>query len=110
MNDETLEYLRDFDPRTVGEIPAGTRHCIHVFQTSEVDGGYVPSVVYENVSGHFPLSGNGAHAAPWVWGPTLEDARRFAEEANTMLGLSRRDASDIVVSSLRQHFAQERAH
>lgn len=93
-DDETLEYLRDFDPRTVDEIPAGTPYCLFVDETMEVKGGFTPAVVYENVSGFFPLN--------YVWGPTFADAERAVEQANERLGIDRARYLEIRSSSFRQ--------
>ncbi len=106
-NDSQLEYLRDFDPQTVDEVPTGTRFAIAAFPTEiGPNGGIVPSIVYENISGHFPLRGNGDHARPWEWGD-YDTAVKLAAEYNLKLGLTADEASNIVLSSWRQHHAQQ---
>jgi hypothetical protein len=102
-DDDVLEYLADFDPQTMAEVPAGTPFCVTVLPTEEGPNGvgFIPSVVYENVSGFFPLTGqNGGR--PWVWGPSLGEARASAEEYNTGLGVSPERAQEIVISSFRK--------
>lgn len=82
-------------------------HCVWVFETSETDGGYIPSIVYGGVSGHYPLSGRGEHASPWVWGPTIQQARLTANEYNERLGISPEQAVAILMSTFDAHFARE---
>lgn len=88
------------------EIPPGQRpgwrgrSCVFVDETMMTPHGIVPSVVYENEPGHWPLSGKGAGSAPWYWGD-LATARKIAADYNAKLGLSEDDARDIVLSSMR---------
>lgn len=64
--------------------------------------GYILSAVEENQKGHSPMKGNPAKLqAPWVWGPTLEDAEAIAQRMNEKLGLSERDVAEIIASSMR---------
>lgn len=101
MNDETLEYLRDFDPADVSEVPAGTPYCFYITGTvTTPEGGLVPSIVYENISGHFPLTGKQG-GSPWVWGDDYASASKIAQEANARLGVDADRAMDIVSSSFR---------
>lgn len=67
---------------------------------SEQYGGYVPSIVVEHDSGHYPLIGRGAHSAPWVWGSTLETARAECVRQNQRIGVTPERASQIVTSSM----------
>lgn len=78
------------------------RYCYWINETqTPVEGGFIPSVVIENEAGHTPLAGDPKTCqAPWVWGPTLTDAQRTADQANTELGLTRKQAMDIVTSSM----------
>jgi hypothetical protein len=85
-----------------GGDPVSTpRSCYWINESQEPDPerGYIPSVVTEGEPGHSPLSGNGAHAAPWYWG-NLESARRIAFEENQRLGLTDEDVMAIVLSSM----------
>lgn len=81
------------------EAPA---YCFWLDETHRApDGtGYIPNIVYENQPGYAPLVGNGRHASPWIWGPTIEDALRQVKEANERIGVSPERASEIVLSSL----------
>jgi hypothetical protein len=102
-NEDTLEYLRDFDPQTADEVPPGTPFCVYISgSVVGPNGGYVPSVVYENIGGHFPLTGRGAHAAPWEWSKDYDAARRMADEYNRQIGVSPERSLEIVLSSMRQ--------
>jgi hypothetical protein len=76
------------------------RQCyfIPVEQRDEI--GFIPSLVTEGEAGHAPLSGRGRHAAAWHWGRTYDQARAFAAQENTRLGLSEADVADIVCSSM----------
>ena len=77
------------------------RQCyfIPVEQRDEI--GFIPSLVTEGEPGHAPLSGRGRHAAAWHWGRTYDQARAFAAQENTRLGLSEADVADIICSSMR---------
>jgi len=75
------------------------RRAYYVDLTMATTGGYIPAVATESQPGFTSMSGNGALASPWVWGPTLEQARQQAAEANTELGLSEADVRQIVLSS-----------
>jgi NAD-dependent oxidoreductase involved in siderophore biosynthesis len=102
--DTTLDYLRDFDPRSVDEVPAGTPFCFYVSGTlvpQDGQEGLIPSIVYENISGHFPLSGGKPDDGPWVWGPSYAEAKQQEREANERIGVSPERAMDIVSSSFR---------
>lgn len=83
---------------------ATRRFCYYVMegQTSD-DGGYIPSVVFENESGHNPL--NSSHT--WTWGNTMEDAKRYASVANRNLGLTDDDVMNIVASSMRAGYMSD---
>ncbi len=83
-----------FDPARKGRI------CLFVDATMLHEGGYVPSVVREGESGHYPLTGAGVGASPWYWGHDLEKAKKIAADYNAQMGLSEDDARDIVLSSM----------
>tara|TARA_E500000331_G_C16601491_1_gene431907 strand:+ start:132 stop:395 length:264 start_codon:yes stop_codon:yes gene_type:complete len=67
---------------------------------SEKHKGYIPSVVYENESGHYPLVGNGPFALPWVWGDDYEKATKIAAKHNASMGISEEEADKILTSSM----------
>lgn len=77
-----------------------TRKCFYIPVEQFDSAGYIPSLVTEGQSGHAPLAGNGAHAEPWHWGKTYEDACKIAEQENARLGVSPADAVEIVLSSM----------
>lgn len=77
------------------------RRIFYIDIGAQVEGGFVPSLVFEGVAGHYPLIGNGRFASPWVWGPTFGDAQRMADEANEQLGYSKVEALLILASSMR---------
>lgn len=77
-------------------------YCFYINPTQDPgDEGYIPSVVVENESGHFPLSGKGDGAAPWRWGKTLEEAEATCVRANAERGVDEERASVIIASSMR---------
>jgi hypothetical protein len=85
----------------VKAMDAGARWCYYVPHDSNYDGhGFIPSLVVEHVKGHVPMTGNGLHSLPWYWGQTLIDAQRVCEHKNLMLGITERDAAEIVASSM----------
>lgn len=77
-----------------------TDFCVHIFesQTGPDGWGFVPSVVFEGEADHTPLAG-GSDGRPWIWGPTLEQAREQAVDYNKNLGVSEERALEIVASS-----------
>jgi hypothetical protein len=81
------------------------RMAIHVDQTMLTPNGYVPAIVFEKEPGYYPLTGNGEMAQPWHWGHDLAVAKRLARGANAHLGLSPREAQDIVASSIAASLA-----
>jgi hypothetical protein len=84
---------------------AHPRKCFWIdpAQDPREHGGYVPSLVIENKAGHTPLTGDGGTgSAAWTWGSNLNDAERVCAQQNAdTYGLSKRDALDIVMSSMR---------
>jgi hypothetical protein len=64
-------------------------------------GGYVPSVVIQDVSGHFPMTGRGKGSAPWVWGKTLDQAQEVCRQANARRGIDEKTAFKILASTMR---------
>jgi hypothetical protein len=77
------------------------RQCFYVPVDQFDDNGYIPSLVTEGEAGHAPLKGNGRFSAPYYWGKTHEQAKEVARKANEDLGLSERDVTDIIASSIR---------
>ena len=67
---------------------------------SEKHGGFIPSVVYENKPGHYPMTGNGEFSEPWVWGKDFEKAEKIASEHNARMGISEDEANEILLSSM----------
>ncbi len=80
------------------------RHCyfIPIDQNPTKTGGYVPAVVFEGESGYSMLTGRDEFSIPWVWGNTLEEAKKTADSYNTnRLNLTAEDVSDIILSSMK---------
>lgn len=85
------------------------RRCYWLDETCIApDGtGYIPSIVVEGEAGHSPLKGDPAKfQSPWIWGPTIEDAKRQVVEANAEMGIDEQAALEIVASSM---FSKEQA-
>ena len=81
------------------------RQCFYIPVAQDADrtGGFVPSLVTEDEPGHSPMIGKDKYSAPWVWGKTLAEAEKTCASYNlTKLGISEKDASDIVLSSMRR--------
>lgn len=98
---------------------ADGRMCLFVDESMLVDGhGYRVSVVRENEPGHhptgtWPYRGTPGETMPWFWGRTkdgfsIEEARKAVDEYNTRLGLSKKEAEEIVASSFRAQFGKRR--
>jgi len=93
-------HTNDHSSRSGEQQPPAARRAVYVDETMATHGGYLPALVTEHVSGFVPLAGNGPCSQPWVWGPTIDDAKRIAREANTKLGLADDDVAAIVASSM----------
>ena len=81
------------------------RWCYYIAASQDPSkhGGYVPSVVIEGISGHYPAVGK-PDGAPWVWGRTLAEAEAVCREQNKRKGITIEDETKIVASSMRaQH-------
>jgi|7_EtaG_2_1085326.scaffolds.fasta_scaffold17894_3 hypothetical protein len=76
--------------------------CYHIDITQDPakHGGYVPSVIYSDKAGHYPLEGSGSMSQPWIWGDTLDKAQAICAKANERLGLTKEEAQDIVNKSI----------
>jgi len=73
----------------------GRRWCWYVEPCNvDTDGNYIPSIVVENESGHFP-------ARDWKWGKDFNIACQAAKQLNERRGVSESEALDIVGSSIR---------
>lgn len=83
--------------------------CFYIPQAQDTSkhGGFIPSVVFENESGHYPLSGDGEFAQPWIWGSTFEEAQATCNAANELRGVSREQVQRIVLSSMRATRARD---
>lgn len=76
------------------------RRCYWISATDFDADGFIPAVVEEGVAGYRLLSGVPAGRA-YHWGKTYEEAREVAAECNRVdFGLTPREASDIVLSSM----------
>lgn len=85
-------------------IRSDRRRCytIPVAQDPRKHGGFVPSLVFENVSGHFPMMGRGDGAAPWVWGKTLVEAENTCDAYNLkQFGLCPEECRRIISTTFR---------
>lgn len=77
------------------------RRAILVDETMATgDGsGFIPCVVIEGEPYLYPLAGNSSGARPWIWGPTIDDARRMARDANErMFGWDDNEVFEIMAS------------
>lgn len=88
-------------PDNINDIPPGTRWCFWINPLGEIPGeGFPPSMVYENVSGHWPLN--------YTWGNSLAEARLVADAENARMGLTKDDVLAITASSFAQHETEKR--
>ena len=89
------------------DVIKGRRYCHVVVHSANPEdsrkkwGGYMPSIVIEGESGHYPMQG-GDHewAVPWIWGKTFKKACESCDAYNKRRGLSEKDVNDIVYSSM----------
>jgi hypothetical protein len=78
------------------------KRICYIVQIGQCDkNGYIPSVVTEGEPGHSPLTGHSEFSRPWYWGKTYEEAEVTCKKMNTEMGLSERDVTEIVWSSVR---------
>ena len=59
----------------------GQRRMYLIDALCRVDGGYAPVIIIEDDATRYPI-GNHENPCPYVWGPTLEDAKREAAFRN----------------------------
>jgi len=76
------------------------RFCYYVSIHEHDEKGYVPSVVYEDQDGHFPLRGNQPFQQPWYVGTSYSEARAVVAKFNEELGLSPIDVIEIIAASM----------
>ena len=84
-------------------FPPGPRQCYWVsgLDWDQDRTGLVPALVTENEPGYSLMSGQGEHAAPWVWGDTLDVAEEACQRANReRFYLDADEAREIVISSM----------
>ena len=84
----------------IDQLMATRRWCftIPLVQDHVSQGGYIPSIAIEGMPGHYPLRGD-HDKAPWVCGPSLEEAEACADDRNARLGLDRDACVQIVAST-----------
>lgn len=83
--------------------PAATqpRQCFWIDPLQHGRDGWIPSLVTEGEPGHAPLTGRGAHASPWYWGRTYEEACATCNRQNARtFKLTPQEANWIVLSSM----------
>ena len=89
--------IKDIEVQTTGSYCYYIEPC----QDPAEHGGFVPSIVFEDESGHSPLLGRGDCASAWVWGKTLEEAEKICKDLNlSKLGVDEREANRIVTKSM----------
>lgn len=80
------------------------RMCAYIPPGGYVEGqGYRASFVFEGEPGHFPTGEwpcPPGGKQPWFWGESIEDANKAAEDYNEKLGLSQREVTEIISSSM----------
>lgn len=76
------------------------RKCYYIDPNQKNPNGFIPSLVFEDESGFYPMVGSGEFAQPWYWGTDLETAQKLAAEANAELGLTPEDVARILASSI----------
>lgn len=67
--------------------------------------GFRVSIVKEGESGHFPTGtwpNDGAQQMPYFWGHDYQEACNIAKQQNAKLGLSDKNVSEIIMSSIVQ--------
>lgn len=86
------------------------RFAFFIDVTMHTPKGFIPSFVEEDEPGHWPMIGKGELAEPWYWGHDLARAKQICDEANAKLGLTPKEALDVVVSSMaasNRHLARQ---
>ena len=81
-------------------MPSG-KFCYTIIEGQTDDkGNYIPSAVFENEPGHYPMMGQGLCSAPWTWGPDYHKACEVATSKNKSMGISEVEAAEILTSSM----------
>lgn len=57
------------------------------------EGELIPCIATENESGY--------HRTDWLWGKDIDKAEEIADMKNLAMGISRKEAARIVLSSMR---------
>jgi hypothetical protein len=94
--------------KSVSELMRTRRWCYWIPADGYVERhGFRVSIVFEYESGHYPtgddawIAGDASKRKPWFWGHSYEEAKKVAEATNQeRLGLSPREAADIVTTSM----------
>jgi hypothetical protein len=79
-------------------------HCLYVSETmfDKNHGQFIPSMIFANESGHFPMRGNGKGSLPWFVGKTIEEAERNVKAMNAeKYGINEEQAMEILISSMK---------
>lgn len=92
----------------ISQLMRTRRWCYWIPAEGYVEGhGYRVSIVFEYEAGHYPtgddawIAGDPGKRKPWFWGHDLTEAKKIAEDMNQQrLGLSPREAADIVTTSM----------
>jgi len=92
----------------ISKLMSRRRWCYWIPADGYVEGhGYRVSFVFEYESGHYPngddawIAGDHSKRKPWFWGSDYNEAKKVAEDMNQQrLGLSPREAADIVTTSM----------
>ena len=94
--------------KRVSELLARRRWCYWIPADGYVEGhGYRVAIVFEHEPGFYFtgddawIAGDASKRKPWFWGENYDEARKVAEGMNRdRLGLSPREAADIVTTSM----------
>jgi hypothetical protein len=80
-------------------MPEG-KFCYTIIEgQTDANGNYIPSAVFENELGHYPMMGQGECSVPWTWGPDYKKAMEVATTKNEAMGVSAQEAAIMVVHS-----------
>lgn len=75
--------MRRYHHNAAAALEAGARFCYVTNDSSMRDGdGIIPSAVFEDTPGHYPMLGNGPFSSPWHWGKTVAEAKVVCDAAN----------------------------
>jgi hypothetical protein len=79
------------------EEPANERKrmAVIIIETEkDSHGEYIPCLVKEGESGYYITT--------WTWGSDKKEAEKFAEDYNRKLGISRQEAIELTLASMRE--------